>query len=366
MQECRASFDDASQSDTRSPDSVDDAIVQTAAGGLAPVPLKEAPPELAAVSADRARYYKGAALALFAISIWSAWFIATRFQSTAGLGLYDMLAIRYSFTALFLLPLTWRWRHKLSTVRPLDFLFVFAGSGIAYGLSNTAAVTLSPAAEVAALTPGVMPMWAALLSVLVLGDRLSRPRLMGFGFTLLGVLAIGGMGLLHSTLAETFGHALAVFSAFLFASYTIALRRTGWTGLEAASFVGFFSSLVYLPFYFGAVTPGIWNAPASSIAVTILFQSILANIVSLIAFGRAVALIGPARAAAFAALVPALTLVLAIPFLGEFPTLVDCIGIVAITIGVYLTSGAPLPARLTRSRLLAGSTSAASPAPKER
>jgi drug/metabolite transporter (DMT)-like permease len=41
---------------------------------------------------------------------------------------------------------------------------------------------------------------------------------------------------------------------------------------------------------------------------------------------------------------------LAIPALGEWPKPVDWLGIVVITVGVYLASGGPLPPRVMRAR----------------
>jgi drug/metabolite transporter (DMT)-like permease len=43
--------------------------------------------------------------------------------------------------------------------------------------------------------------------------------------------------------------------------------------------------------------------------------------------------------------VPALSALLAIPLLDEWPNETDWVGIVLISAGVYLTSGGPLPSR---------------------
>jgi len=42
-------------------------------------------------------------------------------------------------------------------------------------------------------------------------------------------------------------------------------------------------------------------------------------------------------------LVPALSALLAVPLVGEWPTRADWLGIVLISAGVYLASGGPLP-----------------------
>jgi drug/metabolite transporter (DMT)-like permease len=84
-------------------------------------------------------------------------------------------------------------------------------------------------------------------------------------------------------------------------------------------------------------------APWSDIALQAFVQGILTAIVSLICYGRAVSILGASSGAAFAALSPAMTAVMAIPILGEWPTTMDWIAIAAISVGVYVVSGGPLP-----------------------
>ena len=67
------------------------------------------------------------------------------------------------------------------------------------------------------------------------------------------------------------------------------------------------------------------------------------TIVSLLLYGRALAILGASGGAAFGALVPALSALFAIPFLGEWPSETDWVGIALISAGVYLASGGPSP-----------------------
>jgi drug/metabolite transporter (DMT)-like permease len=66
------------------------------------------------------------------------------------------------------------------------------------------------------------------------------------------------------------------------------------------------------------------------------------TIISLVLYGRAVGILGASGGSAFGALVPALSAVLAIPLLGEWPATSGWIGIGLISAGVYLASGGPL------------------------
>jgi drug/metabolite transporter (DMT)-like permease len=68
-------------------------------------------------------------------------------------------------------------------------------------------------------------------------------------------------------------------------------------------------------------------------------------VVSTCLYGRAVSILGASNGSAFAALAPAMTALVAIPLLGEWPATSDWIAMVLISGGVYIASGAPLPAR---------------------
>lgn len=54
--------------------------------------------------------------------------------------------------------------------------------------------------------------------------------------------------------------------------------------------------------------------------------------------------------AAFVAMTPVMTGLMAIPVLGEWPSVMDWAAISLISIGVYVVSGGPLPHRIMRAR----------------
>src|SRR6516162_11679841 len=72
-------------------------------------------------------------------------------------------------------------------------------------------------------------------------------------------------------------------------------------------------------------------------------QGILTAIVALLLYGRMVSILGATAGAAFVALTPAATALLAIPALGEWPSRIDWLAITVISAGVYMLSGGPLP-----------------------
>jgi drug/metabolite transporter (DMT)-like permease len=102
-----------------------------------------------------------------------------------------------------------------------------------------------------------------------------------------------------------------------------------------------------LPAYVFVAGAGIVKAPLGDIALQAIVQGLLTAIISLVLYGRAVSILGASSGAAFAALCPAMTALMGIPILGEWPTTMDWIAIILISVGVYVVSGGPLPGRRT-------------------
>ena len=65
-----------------------------------------------------------------------------------------------------------------------------------------------------------------------------------------------------------------------------------------------------------------------------------AGLVAVLAYSRAVVLLGPGRAAFFGAMVPGAASLLAIPVLGEIPTALQVAGLLAVVLGLLLAFGA--------------------------
>jgi drug/metabolite transporter (DMT)-like permease len=81
--------------------------------------------------------------------------------------------------------------------------------------------------------------------------------------------------------------------------------------------------------------------PLTELGFHAFFQGVMVTVVSLLLYGRAVAGLAASGGAAFGALVPGFSALLAIPLLGEWPTTADWIAITLVSFGVYLASGGP-------------------------
>jgi len=287
---------------------------------------------------------RGLAWGLFAISIWVSWMLATRWGVRSSLSVWDLTALRFASAGIILLPFAWQrgldprrlgWGLWAAMVVGAGFVYqLFAASGFAY----------APISHGSVMLPGTMPLFVALLSVLLLGERIVPQRRVGFLLVPVGVVCLAWAGFAHGAGGEWRGQALFVFSALLWATYTIAMRKSGLSPLDAAAQVCVWSAILYLPFYAWFAGDGLAQAGWGEIAFQTLIQGVLSSVVSLVAYNRALQLLGASRGAALASLVPVFATLCAIPLLGEWPAPLDWLGVAVISTGVYLATGGPVPA----------------------
>jgi drug/metabolite transporter (DMT)-like permease len=294
-------------------------------------------------AADTGRWL-GAGAALATVLLWAAGLVATRFGVTGALSIWDVIFLRMLLPALLLLPILLPLLRAPAAltrngVNPLWFVVMMAGAGLPFMLISSTGMFFAPAAHAGALMPGSMPLFAALLAMLLLGERFNTQRRLGTLLMLLGAIAVGGWQVIAGTGDTWRGDLMFVFCGALWASYTIALKKTGIGIWQAAALVYASAFILYAPVYLLWLDSRILQAPVFEVGVQ-LVQSVASGLLSMAAYGFAVRRLGPAPAAAFAALTPALTALLAIPVLGEWPETVTWIGICAVSLGVALANGA--------------------------
>jgi drug/metabolite transporter (DMT)-like permease len=297
--------------------------------------------DFAVAGRTTAEYVRGALYGLAAVSIWSGWIVVARFGLKTSLTPWDIAALRFGVAGLLLLPYVVNKGLALERLGWLGLAAIVLGGGAPVLLAN-AGLLFAPAAHAGALFPGVMPLAVALLATFILHEPFTDAKKVGFVLILLGVLGVAwGTGSAVAS-GETFGHALFLGSALAWACYTIAMRRARLDGLHAAGIAAVGALFLYMPVYLFVEGPSFAKAPWSDLALQAIVQGLLTAIASLVFYGRAVSILGASSGAAFAALSPVMTAVMAIPILGEWPAAMDWMAIACISAGVYAVSGGPL------------------------
>lgn len=282
----------------------------------------------------RTRAAAGVAWALLAVGIWSGWFVVTR-HAVGGhgvLGAADLVALRFGVSGLVLLPVLLRRASALPRSAWREGLWFIAGSGAPFALVLSMGLRFAPASHAAALTPGTVPLFAAAFGALMLRERPGRVRTAGLLLIAAGAAAVLGHGG-GDTLP---GHLAFLACGAAWGISTVRLRRSGLSALDATALTCVLS-LLYLPFYLMSGASRLAAAPWQELALQAAYQGVLASAVALLAFNRAVGLLG-ARAPGFTALVPVLATLGAAVVLGEVPGLTEAAAVAAVAAGVLLNA----------------------------
>ncbi len=280
---------------------------------------------------------KGYLLALVTVSIWAGWMIVTRLGMKTDLTAMDVTFLRFTTAGLLLFPLAYKNRKQIFKTPFWILGLMLLGAGAPYVLVSALGFHSSPASH-GILIPGTMPLWVALLSSLFFKERFSKARLWGYAFIFVGMIFKLTLSFEQGWTSLLFD-GYFIFASILWAIYTLSSRKANMDPFTATAWVTTGSALaLVLPYLFYQIQyPHSLNLNKS--LVQIFYQGILTSIVSLITFNKAVKLIGASSTSAFAALVPALVTLLAIPFLDETPQFKDFIFIGLMTLGVLLASG---------------------------
>ena len=286
-------------------------------------------------------YLRGTLFGIAAISLWSVWSPITRLAVTSELNAWDLTMLRLALPCLLLLPVIIKRGLGLDRLGWPGLALLIISGGVPYVLLAVTGLRYAPAHHQAALNPGCMPIFVAIIASLWLGETVSRPQRIGLGLILTGALLIVTWQGPAWQPSLAFGHVLFLSASFLWACFTVILRHGKLEPLHAIAVVSL-GSWLFMPVYFAINGASLMQAPLAEVIFQGLFQGVIITIVSLILYARALILLGASAGGAFGALVPVLSAVFAIPLLGEWPTPSDWIAIVLISIGVYLASGGPV------------------------
>jgi drug/metabolite transporter (DMT)-like permease len=290
-------------------------------------------------------YLRGSLYGLAAVSIWASWIVAVRLGIRTSLAPWDIAAIRFGVAGLILLPYLLKKGLGVDRLGWVGLAAIFLGGGAPAVLVSYCGLLFAPAAHAASLFTALIPLYVAILAAVVLGEAFTVAKRIGLVLIVTGVLGIvwGAGGTIGSR--QNIGHALFISAGILFAGYTVAMRKARLEGLHAAAIAAVGSLIVYVPIYAIMFGTSLFNAPWRDLASQAFVHGILVAVISLLCIGRAVSILGASNGSAFAALAPAITAILAIPILGEWPAPSDWIAMLLISGGVYIASGGLLPAR---------------------
>jgi drug/metabolite transporter (DMT)-like permease len=279
-------------------------------------------------------------------------FAAARAGVLAGLSADDMIFGRFIVAGIAMLPLLVYWGlPSLAGIGWPRRLALLLTGGPLFAILQTAGYAFAPLAHGGVIAPSTVTILSTFAAGFVLSEALTRSHLAGAALVLAGIILIGWQGIFDSAPGERawIGDVLFLLSSMLWAGFTLLIRVWRIDAVRATSVVAVLSLCVVVPIYLGVRGPAHLAAlPRTSFVFQALLQGLLQSVITIMAFSRAVAILGVSRAVLFPALVPAISVLIGIPALGEIPTALQLAGVVVVSAGMLVAVGAlsyPSPAK---------------------
>ena len=292
---------------------------------------------------SRARWL-GILCGLLTALIWGVQSVVSRHAMLIDLTPADVTILRFVSAAAVLLP--WALRHmRPFPVGSLGWPRAWVMAlliGPLYSLILVAGASFAPALHSSIISPGLIPVFTALLIFLVTGERAGRMRLIGLGIIVLGIgiFSRDALAMAPSRPDAWIGDLLFVLIAFLWAIFGLLARRWNVSSLEvtAASCILSVPLLVIVAL---ALPIHMARVPFAELLLQALYQGVLVGVVALYLYARTVEMLGAARATLFLPLVPIATAAASALLLAEVPSPTEIVGMAIVVAGMLVAFRSP-------------------------
>ncbi len=289
---------------------------------------------VATAEAGRRERWIGLLCALLLLGIWAAYILLTRLSVRTHFAPADLLALRVGIGGVLMVP--WFARRGLGHLRLGQALVLALTAGIGFGALSYGGFVLAPVAHASALQTGALPLYTALLALIVLHERFARGRLLGLALIVAGVVLMGVESVSSGEPGQWRGDVMFSAASFMWAIFAVLAQRWDVRPLQATAVVYVLSAVLYLPVYAIGFEPKLLAAPPAELAVQAVLQGVFANLVSLFLFARVTQAFGAASTAMLTAAASLFVPALGIVTLGERPSAMAWTGLVCVAAGVLV------------------------------
>ena len=276
--------------------------------------------------------------------IWGVQSVVSRHAMLIDLTPADVTILRFVSAAAVLLP----WALKNMRPFPVGSLgwprawVVAVLIGPLYSLILVGGASFAPALHSSIISPGLIPVFTALLIFLVTGERAGRMRLVGLGIIVLGigVFSRDALAMTPSRPDAWIGDLLFVLIAFLWSIFGLLARRWGASSLEITA-ASCLLAVPLLAIVVLALPIHMMRVPFGELLLQALYQGVLVGVVALYLYARSVETLGAAKATLFLPLVPVATAAASALLLAETPSPTELAGMAIVVTGMLIAFRSP-------------------------
>jgi drug/metabolite transporter (DMT)-like permease len=280
--------------------------------------------------------YIAAVAAVFITAVYPA---LTWLSITTTLTAADLLLFRLGVSGLLFTPFLVSHAHAIPRADwlaglPLSFLHGWGMAGcVVFGLQ------FAPASHAAALGPGAIAAWIALVGFIAYGVHVHIWKLTGISIIVVGVgliLVTSYRGLSEAT--AMVGDGMFLVASALGASYLVYIQRRRMNPVIAVALVCVTSAMIVIPWHYFFATSAIATAPLQEIVWQLLFQGVLVGCCAFFALNYATLAIGSQSVGVLSALVPVIGALCALLITHAPISAVEWTAIIVISVGVLIAS----------------------------
>ncbi len=266
---------------------------------------------------------------------WAAGFVAAKHGISIGFSPADLAFHRFFWSGLLLMPVALRGGLRdLGGIGWGRGLLMSVLAGPPQAIIAYTGFILVPLGHGTTIQPACAALFGLILASVMLHERATAQRVFG-GATIIGGLMVFGAESLATIGREGVGgDLLFVTAGFFWAMFGTLLRYYLVSGTRAVAVVGVLSIILYAPLYAIFVGfDGILHMSLGENLIQVVVQGLLAGVLPIFLFARAVTVLGAGRAATFPALVPGFGLIIGYLALGVVPSVAQLVGLLIVVVG---------------------------------
>ena len=268
-------------------------------------------------------YYTGIALAVLATIIWSGNFVISR-GINQQIPPVSLAFYRWALATIIIAPIAFKKFKEERTIvfQNWKYLFWVSLSGIT--LFNTfvyVAGHYTSAINMALIGTTSSPIFATIMAVIFLKERLNAFRIIGILICIAGIILLLSQGSWEKLASFSFstGDLWILAGALAFAVYNILVRKkpAGISSINFLFVIFFFGTILLLPAYITELTltePVQWNG---YVVGSIIYLGLGTSVISFLCWNAALQKLGTGTTVLFGNLIPLFSTLEAVWLLGE-------------------------------------------------
>jgi drug/metabolite transporter (DMT)-like permease len=271
---------------------------------------------------------------LMMVMIWSGWIIISKWGLSRALTVWDVTGVRFVTAGVVVLVYALLSKTSIKALFTAQIIICSLCCGTFYVCASLIGLLMSDAANTGVIINGSLPIMCAAIVFVWKKVRLNNAQYVG-----VFLILVANILLFTSTGGATVSALLwLLIAAFAIAFYSVSMRVWGLNLKTVMIAVPLINALFFTPIWY-FLPSNISSAPFDEIVLQGIYQGIVVSIIALFCMTYSINKLGAVSAATIMALVPIVSVILAMIFLEQLMTLQMFISILVCSFGIACYSG---------------------------